>query len=125
MIKHSEYLNKKKDSVIANGSITPDLYDFYMKVFVAQEEFTSEIGDLSEYSNFFKKEIFPTLAADSITLNDNHKTLLYNLMIKLTGIISTVNAGMDFLLFTENFKKDADLLPEGEIFQCVIGTFLP
>ncbi|HNX24342.1 MAG TPA: formate dehydrogenase accessory protein FdhE [Spirochaetota bacterium] len=117
MIKHSEYLNKKKDAVLDNGSMTAELFDFYMGIFLAQDEFTSKAGDFEEYTDFFENDAFPVLKADELVLNDDTKSLLYDLMLKLTEVISNVNEGMDFSRFKENFKNDADSLLRGLLKQ--------
>ena len=57
MIKHSEYLKLKKDTVLENGSMTPEMFDFYMGLFQEQEEFSSRIGDISVYIKNLKKDL--------------------------------------------------------------------
>lgn len=117
MIKHSEYLNKKKESVLGNGSMTPELFDFYTGIFHAQEEFCLKSGDIGEYTKYFKNDSFPVLNADELVLSDSTKSLLFDLMINLTELISKVNKGMDFTFLKDNFKNDADLLLRGLLKQ--------
>ncbi len=110
MIKHSDYLKNKQDAVLDNGSMTPEVFDFYMEIFHSQEEFTSQIGNSGAYLKNLKEDSFPVLSADDINLEDDMKSLLFNLTVKLTDVISKLNAGMDFSLLKENFKNDADIL---------------
>lgn len=117
MIKHSEYLNKKKDAVLGNGSMTPELFDFYTGIFNAQEEFISKSGEMGEYIKYFKNDSFPVLDVDDLVLSDNTKSLLFDLTIKLTELISKVNTGMDFALLKDNFNNDADFLLRGLLKQ--------
>jgi FdhE protein len=117
MKKHSEYLKLKKDFITEKGSITPELYDFYMEIFLAQEEFSSKAGELAGYSEYFRTSEFPVLTADKIAIDEKTKSALSSLMFKLAGIISTINSGMDFSLLTENFVKDADVLLHGLLTQ--------
>jgi len=117
MTKHSEYLNKKKDAVLKDGSLTKELFDFYMEIFLAQEDFISKSGELSEYAEYFKNGFFPVLAVEDLVLSDKTKSLLSDLLIKLTGIISSVNQGMDFSHLKENFKDNADVLLSGLLKQ--------
>jgi len=117
MIKHSEYLNNKKDSIIESGSITPELLDFYMAIFQAQENFSSQPGELSGYSNNFNNSSLPLLTVDDLVIDEETKSLLSDLLIKLTDIVSKVNSGMDFSPLKESFKNDADALLRGLLKQ--------
>ncbi len=108
MKKHSEYLISKKDSIIKNGSMTAELFKFYSGIFTAQEEFAAHCGDLSRYSENFKKETFPVLDTDSIVLEEETKVQLSDLMVRLADLISGVNPGMDFSELKKNFTADAD-----------------
>jgi len=110
MIKHSEYLKQKKDFIAEKGSITPELFDFYMEIFLAQEEFSAKCGNLSGYNKYFKNDVFPVLAVDDIVIDEDTKSLLFDLMMKLSGIITKVNPGMDLSNFKDSFKHDADNL---------------
>jgi FdhE protein len=117
MKKHSEYLKLKKDFASEKGSITPELYNFYMEIFLAQEEFTLKAGDLAEYTKYFRTNEFPVLTADKIAIDEDTKSHLSSLMSKLTEIISTINKGMDFSSLKENFIKDSDVLLHSLLIQ--------
>jgi formate dehydrogenase accessory protein FdhE len=113
MIKHSEYLSHKKDLVSAKDLMDQDLYDLYMKIFLAQEEFSSKCGILPEQYKKFETEILPALHIDDIILDDNLKSLLEKLLSDLAAVISEVNPGMNFSYLKDNFKSDADSLLHG------------
>jgi formate dehydrogenase maturation protein FdhE len=117
MKKHSDYLIRKKDSIMENGSMTKELFKFYSEIFIAQEEFAANCGDLSGYKASFKKDIFPVLDNLSIVLEEGTKAYLSDLMVKLTDLISGVNPGMDFSEFKKNFAGDADNLLKGLLNQ--------
>jgi FdhE protein len=110
MKKHSEYLIKKKDSIMENGSMTKELFKFYSEIYIAQEEFAALCGDLSGYKKNFKNDIFPVLDTLSIILEDETKSQLSDLMVKLADLVSSVNPGMDFSELKKNFSSDADIL---------------
>ncbi len=110
MIKHSEYLKLRKDAVLENGSMSPEMFDFYIGLFQEQEEFSSRIGDISIYINNLKKDSFPVLDPEGIVIDEEMKSLLFDLMVKLTDGIAKVNTGMDFSFLKESFKKDMDAL---------------
>jgi len=113
MLKHSEYLNKKKDYIAQTESLSPELYDFYMHIFLAQEDFASKCGKTSGFSEYFRNGQLPVLNTETLALNDEVKSLLNGLMLELTDIISKMNQGMNFSLLKENFNKDANLLLRG------------
>jgi len=113
MGKHSEYLNLKKDSVSGSGSLTPELFNFYMEIFLAQEDFISKTGELSEYAKNCKNNSFPVFSPENLVLDDQIKSRLVTLAGKLAEIISVVNKGMNFSLFTGKFVNDAELLLAG------------
>jgi len=117
MKKHSEYLNNKKDSIMENGSMTKELFNFYMEIFLAQEVFSDLCGDFNEYKDKYRAGIFPVLDADSIVLKDETKNQLSDLLVKLTDLISKLNPGMDFSELKKNFTADADLLLKGLLTQ--------
>ena len=97
--------------------MSPELFDFYMDIFLAQEEFTSGIGELPEYAEYFRDGMFPVLAVENIVLGDKAKSLIFNLLVKLSEIISKVNSGMDLSTLLENFKNDADAILRGLLQQ--------
>ncbi len=117
MIKHSDYLNKKKDAALSSGSITPELSDFYTGIFKSQEDFSLNAGEMDDYRKFFRNGAFPVIEPEAFVLTENTKTQLNDLLIKLTELISDVNAGMDFSHITAGFKNDADELLRGLLKQ--------
>ena len=117
MKKHSEYLNKKKDSVIEQGSMTEELFNFYSEIFLAQEEFSSLCGDFHEYKANYRPDMLPVLDVNTLVLREETTPLLYDLLVKLTDLISKLNPGMDFSELRKNFKADADKLLKGLLGQ--------
>lgn len=117
MLKHSEYLNKRKETLIENGILTQDLFNFYIDIFSLQEKFSESPGDLSEYGRFFLKDTFPVLDKNAVTLNEDTKKDLSELLMKITDLISKINPGMDFTSLKDSFNADADSLLNGLLGQ--------
>ena len=117
MIKHSEYLKNKTAFITESGSMTPDLYSFYNNIFLAQEEFTANTGELSGYLKNFAGDSYPVLISENITIDEKIKSHLSDLLLKITDIIFKMNPGMDFSGINKNFKEDADELLHGLLKQ--------
>jgi len=97
--------------------MTKDLFNFYKEIFLAQEEFSLQSGNLQEYNNSFRPDQFPVLDYDAIVLTDGTKSLLSDLLIKLTDLISKLNPGMDFSELKKNFTAEAEGLLKGFLRQ--------
>lgn len=110
MIKHSEYLAGKKDNVSGNNLMSQELYDFYMKLFLAQEEFLDKCQSLPEGYIQFRNDSLPALSVDDITIDTGLKELLDDLLRKIASVISEVNSGMNFSHLIGSFKAEADTL---------------
>jgi FdhE protein len=110
MIKHSDSLKHKEGFISEYGSLTPELLNFYTEIFLAQEESAPRYENLLRDKNFFQYDILPALIIDSISFHDKLKDELYDLLKKITAIISKMNQGMNFTLLLDNFKNDADFI---------------
>lgn len=117
MMKHSDYLKRKQSLVLENGSLSPELLDFYMKIFLAQEEFILQTSGLPVYSEKFRSGAYQALSSDGVKLDDEIKSHLFNLMIKISEIITGSNPGMDFSDLKLNFKNDAEAFLRGLLKQ--------
>jgi formate dehydrogenase maturation protein FdhE len=110
MLNHSEYLADKKNLVSEKALMTQDIYNFYMKVFQAQEKYQEAFVNLAGNYKMFISGSLPVLTAESISLDEETKTQLNNLMLDLTGAVTGMNSGMDFSALSESFKSDTDEL---------------
>lgn len=110
MKKHSEYLDNRRVEVLKNGSLQPDMLDFYIRLYALQEKFISETGDLSQYKKFFRDGIFPLLDPEMIRLDEETLSSLSKLLIELADIITGMNRGLDFSHLVKSFKNDAGML---------------
>jgi FdhE protein len=110
MIKHSDYLKQKKGSIQEYGSMTPELSDFYTEIFLAQEESALRFENLLKDKNFFQHEKSPALIIDDISFRGELLDELFDLLKKITSIISKMNTGMNFTLLLDNFRDDADFI---------------
>ncbi|MCL2154748.1 MAG: formate dehydrogenase accessory protein FdhE [Leptospirales bacterium] len=110
MIKHSDSLKQKEGFISEYRSLTPELFNFYMEIFLAQEESAPEYENLLKGKNFFQYDISPALIIDNISFHDELKNELYGLLKKLTAIISKTNKGMNFALLLDSFGNDADFI---------------
>ena len=110
MIKHSNSLKQRQGFISEYGSLSPELFDFYMEIFLAQEESAPKYENLLQGKTFFQHDILPALIVDNISFHDELKDELYDLLKKITAIISKMNQGMNFDLLLDNFRDDADFI---------------
>lgn len=108
MIKHSDYLESKKNFITEKGLMSPEMYEFYMKIYRAQEDFMLKCSSLPEDYRKFKLEVLPALSVNDIVIDDGTKHLLNELLGKLADIIAEVNSGLNFSGLSGSFINDAD-----------------
>ena len=110
MIRHSDYLKEKEGVISEYESMTPEMFNFYMEIFLAQEESAPKYENLLKDKKFFRHDKSPALIIEDISLRDELLDELLDLLKKLTAIISKMNQGMNFILLLDNFRDDADFI---------------
>jgi formate dehydrogenase maturation protein FdhE len=111
MKEHSTYLISKKESALKNGSITPEMFEFYHKLFLMQEEFIKDLD--SPGASLFKigNSDLPAFKADLLEFNDALTGRLAKLLGDIIELIKKDNSGLDFDRLAEGFTRFA-----GEVF---------
>ncbi len=104
MKKHSSYLISKKESAFKNNIISPELADFYEKIFVLQEKFFHNLD--SDNIVFFKTENkdLPAFKSEYLKFNASLKQELGILLRGITDIIREGNIGLDFTRLSSEFS---------------------
>ena len=104
MRKHSTYLNSKKESALQSGSITPEMFDFYYKLFLIQEEFISKLETSGVSFPAKGDSDLPAFKADLLEFNDALKSGLETLLNNIIELIKKDNSGLNFDTLAKDFR---------------------
>lgn len=107
MKEHSTYLISKKESALKSGSITPEMFDFYHKLFLMQEEFIKNLD--SQGASLFKPgdKNLPAFKADLLEFDDTLAGELEKLLNNIIELIKKDNSGLNFDTLAKEFKSFA------------------
>jgi len=111
MKNHSEYLNKKKDFIRENSSLSENFFTFYTGLFELQQKAYDALGELSLSFESCGKDNLPFLKIEHLKLDSKILDVLNILALDISSEIKKTNPGMDFSAFESSFVTDAtDLL---------------
>lgn len=104
MKEHSTYLSSKKESALKSGSITPEMFDFYQKLFLMQEEFIRNLESLGISFPAIEDSDLPAFKADLLEFSDNLRNELVKLLNNIVELIKKDNSGLNFDSLIQEFK---------------------
>lgn len=104
MKSHSSYLISKKESALKNKIISPELADFYEKIFVLQESFFNNLKSGNVVSFKTDNKDLPVFKPEYLKFNAPLKQELEVLLKGITDVISEGNIGLDFTRLSSEFS---------------------
>lgn len=108
MKKHSLNIEKKKDFIIKNKSLSEEMVDLYRDLYAAQERaYDSFPEDLNVFLPV-KSDAPPFLKIESIKLGKVIIAKLESLLNEIAEIVERTNPGMDFSLMVRSFGNIAE-----------------
>ncbi|HPI90157.1 MAG TPA: formate dehydrogenase accessory protein FdhE [Spirochaetota bacterium] len=110
MIKKSEYLSERKDDIVNGEILSEENYNFYLKLFEHQEEYTEKYS-FKDFPSYIDKESFPALNAEKIALSDNNRHILIASLEGFVRIISEFHTGFSLERLLSPVRNDEDSLP--------------
>jgi len=107
MNRHSLNMEKRREFINKHKSLPEDLFDFYKKLFDAQESAYEKLPDNMTDFLPVNTDFPPYLIKEKIKLSDEIVGQLEVLLGDIIEIVSRVNPGMDFSSLKEAFNEFA------------------
>ena len=112
MIYPKKISEEKKEKVIKEGILTPDLTDFYQSIFVYQNKCYNQYKTISINSESLTSDEMPLIDSEDIPFNDEIISALLQALSPLLTIIEEHHSGMTFNILIDTVSDSKDLVRE-------------
>ena len=112
MLDHKKFFEEKKERIIKEGALTPDLIDFYLSIFEYQYKYYDQYKMISISPESLWSIGMPLINSENIQFNEEIISALLQALTPLLRIIEEYNDGMSFDILIDTVCNSNDLIRE-------------